>query len=280
MEFPTGGRERLSVTSWPFRNYFDTPNNRERKAGAPRMDMKQFPAFVVEKFGVQNINPLGAHFSSTDDAYLASFREAVTKAGSHLVDLGLGGRYFYDPDASARQAGIDFGCKWIDIAVKLGSPSVRQHLELHPGQKAQIEPAAESLSQLAKYGAKRNIVVNLENDIAKAEDPFVIVAVLEKVNNPYLRALPDFGNSLIGHDPEYNARGVKAMLSHAWNMCHVKDVVEPKEGQLEKVDLRRMFELSKQSSYRGYYSMEYEIDAGDPVTGTQKLVQERLQYLG
>ncbi|MDQ2842731.1 MAG: sugar phosphate isomerase/epimerase [Acidobacteriota bacterium] len=242
--------------------------------------MKEFPAFVVEKFDVRNINPLATHFSSTDAAYLHAFREAVDKAGSHLVDLGLGGRNFYEPDPAARQSALDYGRKWIDIAVTIGSPSVRQHLAVKKGEKPDVATAADGLGQLAEYGAKRNIVVNLENDNAIAEDPFVLVAVIEKVNSPYLRALPDFGNSLIGHDREYNERAVKAMFGHAWNMCHVKDVVERDKGQLEKIDLGTMFELAKQSSYSGYYSMEYEIDAGDPIAGTQKLVKESLQYLG
>ena len=282
VHFPIEARARLAVTSWAFRSYLESPTNQARKHNFRRMDMKEFPAFVAEQFGVRNINPLGAHFASADDSYLASFRQAVNKAGSHVVDLGLGGRYFYDPDPAAVKAAVDYGRKWIDIAVKIGSPSVRQHLELHPGQKPKVAIAAESLGRLADHAAKHNIVVNLENDNARAEDPFVLVAVIEKVNSRYLRALPDFGNSLIGHDREYNERAVKAMLGHAWNMCHVKDVVEREKGGggLEKVDLGKMFDLAKQSSFLGYYSMEYEIDAGDPIAGTQKLVERSLQYLG
>jgi sugar phosphate isomerase/epimerase len=279
IQFPSKPRDRLAVTSWPFRTYIESPTNRGRKASVPGMDLKNFPAFVVEKFGLHNINPLADHFSSTDDAYLAGFRAAVEKADSHLVDLGLAGRYFYDPDATTRQSAVDYGRKWIDIAVKIGSPSVRQHLQVRRGHKPDPATGAEGLRQLAEYGAKRNIVINLENDNATAEDPFLLVAMIEKVNSPYLRALPDFGNSLIGHDEEYNERGVEAMLGHAWNMCHVKDSVEGEDGQMKKVDLARMFGLAKQSSYRGYYSMEFDTDAGDPIAGTQNLVQESLQYL-
>jgi len=244
------------------------------------MDVKEFAAFVVEKFDIRNINPLADHFSSTDTAYLQALREAVDKAGSHLVDLGLAGKHFFDPDPAVRQSAVDYGRKWIDIAATLGSPSVRQHLQLRPGQKPQAALAAEGLGQLAEYGAKRNMVVNLENDNAIAEDPFLLVAVIEKVNSPYLRALPDFGNTLIGHDQDYNARGVKAMLGHAYNMCHVKDTVEADNGERVKVDLARMFGLARQSGYRGYYSMEFDTTAGDPVTGTKRLVEESLQYLG
>jgi sugar phosphate isomerase/epimerase len=152
-------------------------------------------------------------------------------------------------------------------------------LQVRRGQKPDVAMAAESLAHLAEYGTKRNIVINLENDERVAEDPFRIVEVIEKVNSPYLRALPDFGNTLIGHDAEYSQKGVKGMLEHAWNMCHVKDVVQADDGSLVKVDLAAMFALAKQSSYRGFYSMEFDTDAGDPITGTQKLVQETLHYL-
>jgi sugar phosphate isomerase/epimerase len=279
LQFPPAPRDRLALTSWPFRAYLDSPTNHARKASVPGMDLMEFPAFAARKFGVHAINPLADHFRAIDDAYLAGLREAVAKAGSHIVDLGLAAGYFYDPDAGARQSATDYARKWIDIAVKIGSPSVRQHLRVKPGQKPDAGIAAESLGSLAEYSAKRNIVVNLENDNPIAEDPFLLVTIIEKVNNPYLRALPDFGNSLLGHDENYNQRAVKAMLAHAWNMCHVKDLVEGEDGEMKKVDLKKMFELAKQSGYVGYYSMEFDTDAGDPIAGTQKLIEESLEYL-
>ena len=71
---------------------------------------------VAERFAVYNVNPLLSHFSSTDSAYLESFREAVAKARSHIVDLGLPGRCFATTDAGTAEAAIRDGCKWIDIA--------------------------------------------------------------------------------------------------------------------------------------------------------------------
>jgi Xylose isomerase-like TIM barrel len=196
LSFPRQPRERLAVTSWPFRNYINAPGNKAFDRGKLGFDLKEFPSVVARRFGVHNINPLSAHFTSTDQAYLVSFREAVAKAGSHVVDLGLSGGKFYDPDRLKRQAGVDLGRQWIDIAVVVGSPSVRQHVAGDAGAKPDVTLAAESLGQLAEYGSKRNIVVNLENDNAVAEDPFFLTAVIEKVNSPYLRGLPDFGNSL------------------------------------------------------------------------------------
>jgi sugar phosphate isomerase/epimerase len=242
------------------------------------MDMKDFPKFVRDTFGIGNINPLKDHFSSTESGYLAAFNRAVDDAKSKVVDLGLGGKEFYSPDKSARDAAVAFGREGIDMAVAVRSPSVRQHVSGAAGLKPDPALAAESLGRLAEYGAKRNVIVNLENDHPVAEDPFFLAEVLHRVNNPYLRGLPDLGNSLVGHDEDYNERGVRAMFKYAYGMCHVKDVLQG-DGKQYTVNLPRMFEIAKASGYRGYYSMEFDTGSGDPVTGTKRLAEETLKFL-
>jgi sugar phosphate isomerase/epimerase len=277
--FPVKARDRLAVTSWPFRTLIDSPTNRQRDATIPGMDLKEFAAFIVEKFGVHNINPLSDHFHSSDPAYLASLREAIAKASSHIVDLGLSGKQFYSSDAAARAEAVEFGKKWIDVAVAVGSPSVRQHVSGRRGETPNLALAAASLGEMAEYGAKRNVVVNLENDNAVAEDPFFLVSVIEKVNSRHLRALPDFGNSLPSHDAAFNERAVAAMLKHAYNMCHVKDTLRSANGETHVVDLKKMFALAKASGFKGYFSMEFDTKSGDPFSGTKKLIEETLEYL-
>src|ERR1700758_3875497 len=105
LDFPSNPRDRLSLTSWPFRRIMETPGNSDRDRSKTGIDAKDFAAMAVERFGIHNINPLTSHFRSTDPAYLEELRAAVAKAGSHIVDLGHGGRPFYHPDKAKRQAG-------------------------------------------------------------------------------------------------------------------------------------------------------------------------------
>ena len=279
LQFPTRPSDRLALTSWPFRAYMEGPNNSYRDPSKPGMDLIEFARMAIQKFNIHNINPLSAHFRSTEPQYLDTLREAVAKANSHFVDLGLGAGKFYDPDSSIRKAGVESSKRWIDIAVVLGSPSVRQHLGGTRGVKPSIDRAAQSLGELADYGAKKNIVVNLENDSLVNEDPFLIVKIIEKAGNPYLRALPDVGNTMLKGDPAYNYRGVEAMFKHVFNMAHVKDEVVSSKGTVYKIDLAKCFGIAKASGYRGYFSMEWETKAGDPFDGTRRLVKETLHYL-
>jgi len=278
IEFPSNARDRLAVTSWPFRAYMEAPGNSNRDRSKPGMDAKDFAAMAVERFGIHNINPLTGHFSSTEPAYLEQLREAVAKAGSHIVDLGHGGRSFYHPDKAKREAAIEYGKKGVDIAVLVGSPSVRQHINGAPGAKADVNLTAETLGELAAYGEKKNIVINLENDEPVAEGPFFLVAVMEKVGSPYLRGLPDFANSMNpSGDAEQNYKAVAAMFKHVFNMSHVKSAYAA-DGKVYKVDLARLFDIAKQAGYRGYFSMEADMP-GDPFVNTAKTAEETLKYL-
>lgn len=277
LTFPTNPRERLAVTSWPFRFYMDIPGNHD--STKKLIDAKDFAAMVVERFGIHNINPLTSHFRSTEPAYLEELRASTAKAGSHIVDLGHGGRSYYHPDAAKRQDAIEFGKKGVDIALLIGSPSVRQHINGAPGGKADVGLAAETLGEVAAYGEKKNIVINLENDAPVSEDPYFLVTVMEKVRSPYLRGLPDFANSMNPRgDAEWNYKAVAAMFEHVFNMAHVKTAYAGENGKVYPVDLARLFGIAKKAGYRGYFSMETEM-ASDPFADTQRLAEETIRYL-
>jgi len=277
-QFPTRPIDRLALTSYPFRAYMESPHNSARDRSKPGMDILGFARMAIEKFGIHNINPLVAHFSSTESRHLEKLRKDVHKAGSRFVDLGLGGGKFFDPDPAVRQAAVDTGKHWIDVAAILGSPSVRQHLRGRRGVKPSVDIGAESLNKLADYGARKNVVVNLENDSLVWEDPFLIVKMINKAGNPYLRALPDFGNTLQKGDPAYAYRGLVGMFKHVFNMSHVKDEIT-RPNKVYRVDLAKVFGIAKAAGYRGFYSMEWDTGSGDPYMGTHRLVKETLHYL-
>lgn len=276
ISFPTSPRERLSVTTWPFRAYMDSPSNRFRDSSKPGMSLIQFAAMVANRFGVHNINPLSFHFASTDGVYLTQFRKALEKQQVHLVNLELGGRAFYDPDPQQRREAVEYGKKWIDIAGILGAPAVKP--QIREPLRPDVDRAAQTYGAVAEYGARKNIVVDMENDDPVTQDPFFIARVIEKVGNPYLRALPDFGNDAV-KGPQFNVKALTVMFQHAYNMCHVKGKIEGGHGRVYPVNITKAFAIAKVSGYHGYFSMEYDMDSGDPFSATQKLIKETLQNL-
>jgi sugar phosphate isomerase/epimerase len=272
IQFPTGPKDRLAVSSWPFRKLF-SPHG-----GTMRLHM--FPAMVVSRFGVKGIEPLNDHFPSSSDAYLSQFKEAVAKAGAHIVNIPVNpGGSLYDPNDQKRLAAISTAKHWIDIAGTLGSPSIRVSVEGPAGTQPDAAKTLESLKALSAYGAERNIVVNVENDDPHSEDAFFLTGIIDKADSPYLRALPDFCNSMIEKhgDESFNDSALKAMFSRAYNISHVKD--SEMDGEtLYRVNVSKCFDIAKAARYKGYFSMEWE-GRGEPFGGTQKLIELSLRNL-
>jgi sugar phosphate isomerase/epimerase len=145
------------------------------------------------------------------------------------------------------------------------------------GVRPDVALTAEGLGAIARYGESKNVMVNLENDDPVTEDAFFIVKVIDSVNSPWLRALPDFCNSMLKGDEKFNYDAVTAMFKRAYNIAHVKDS-EVDNGRVFRVDLERSFAIAKASGYKGYYSIEFEGE-GDAYAGVSKLIEAALKYL-
>ena len=279
ISFPSAPRDRISVASYPFRAYIESPTNHERDPSLPGMDLTDFAAEVVKKFNVHNIEPHNHHFRSLDSAYLSTFREALGKASVNVVDIAVDGQEsFYDAEPSTREKAITYAKKWVDIAVEIGSLSIRTHIRRPSNSAPSVQRTAESLREVAAYGATKNVVVNLENDDLVSEDAFFLEKVIEAVKNPYLHALPDFANSMQTGSADFNYRALEAMFRHAYCICHVKDGETDDHGKLLSIDLKRAFDILKSSSYRGYCSIEFDA-TGEPYAPTARLIEQTIQYL-
>lgn len=280
LTFPSEPRERIAVASWPFRMYIEAPANKwARNPKLPGIDLTEFPALVVKRFGIHNIEPLDQHFASIEPAYIAKFRAALEKAGCKVVDLPCDVKgCYYDTNPAQRKLSVESGKKWVNVAAELGSPSIRTGYDGPANLAPDVNRMAESLAQLAEYGASKNIIVALENDDNRTQDPFFLVKVIEKVNNPYLRALPDFCNSMMTHDQNFNDRAMRVMFKHAYNISHMKDEEGDDNGKFRTVDVAKCFEIAKAEGYRGYFSMEWEGN-GEPYAGTERLIDKTLKYL-
>jgi sugar phosphate isomerase/epimerase len=234
----------------------------------------------VKTFNVRNVEPYSRHFPSTDKAYLAGFRQALEKARVRAVNIAADGEHsFYDADPAARQKAVAFAKSWIDVATQIGCPSIRTNDPQARNSQPDLQRVVSGLREVADYAAKKNVVINLENDNLVSEDAFFQVKVIEAVNHPYLRALPDFGNSMGTGNPDFAYHAVEAMFGHAYNICHVKESGTDVNGKVFRVDLGKVFGMLKSSGYRGYCSIEYD-GQGDPHAPTTHLVQKTIEYLG
>jgi len=284
VKFPASPRDRIAVAAYPFREYIVGWKGWDGKTpstvpASRQIQLKDFAAHVAEKFNVRHIEPWSPIFPSTDPKYLEQFRTAVEKAKSSVVDIAVDGGYSqYAMDAAVREKAVKASNDWVDVGAALGSPSIRTHIDAAKDSKPDVGRCAETLARVAEYAAKKNVVVTLENDNPDTEDPFFIVQVIEKVNSPWLRALPDFGNSLAAHGEEFSERALDAMFPVAYGICHVKEGEVDDQGKASHVDLEKAFAILKKHGYKGYCSMEYDAP-GDPYKPTAALIEATIKYL-
>jgi sugar phosphate isomerase/epimerase len=256
--FPTKPRQRLAVSTYPFRSLIGS--------GASKMSLAQFAQTIPDRFNVHGIEPWSHHFESTEPGYVRQLSASFKKAGVRVVNIPCDVRVQLCSGAEGRTAGLDLYHKWVEVAILLGSPSLRVHV---PRENC----AVDSLKSLAEYGAQKNIVINLENDDPRSENPYRVLKVIETVNSPYLRALPDFCNSRQLGDEAYNDKALAALFPHAYNISHVKDMETDHKGKVLRVNVDRIFAIAKHAGYRGYFSMEWE-GIGDPYDGTRHLIEQ------
>ncbi|MBZ5664071.1 MAG: sugar phosphate isomerase/epimerase [Acidobacteriia bacterium] len=279
--FPANPRDRLAVASYPFRDFIVPAEYVSASASptAPKMELTEFAAHVKSRFNINKIEPWSSHFRSLDAKYLEKFRTALDRARSAVVNIAFDGQHsFYATDRGERERAIADNKQWIDAAVALGSPGIRTHVASADNQAPDLERCADTLLRIVEHAATRNVVVHLENDDAVTEDPVFLVRLIEKVNSPWLRALPDFGNSLMHKTPEDAYAGVESMFKHAYGICHVKQSEATGQGANVQVDLAYVFAILKKSGFRGCLSMEYD-NSGDPYKETEELIAKSLQLL-
>ena len=275
--FPTEARARIAVATYPFRASIIAPGNRARDPNKPGMDLVQFAQSIPSQFGVHGIEPLNGHFPSSEPAEISKIRAAFDAAGVHTVNIPVDARVdLCSDDPAKRDAGNAIYRRWVDIAVQLGSPSIRVWIPKCP-DPSDLAKAVQALKPTIDYAASRNVCVNLENDDPVYQSEKRVVAAIQLANSPFLRGLPDFGNSLTLGDERFNAESVKRMFAYAWNITHVKDA-ESIEGKRKTVSLGPLFTIAKAAHFRGYYSMESDTDV-DPFVDTKQLIQQVLSLM-
>jgi len=281
IHFAADARDRIAVASYPFRDFIRPPEHGSTTpaTAAPKMELTEFAAHVKARFNINKVEPWSSHFRSLEPRYLDSFRGALDRAKSAVVNIAFDGEHsFYALDRAERERAVADNKHWIDAAATLGSPSIRTHVASADNQPPDLDRCADTLFRIVEHAATRNVVIHLENDDGITEDPVFLVKLIEKVNSPWLRGLPDFGNSLMHKAPEDAYAGVEAMFNHAYGICHVKQSEATGNGANVQVDLAYVFAILKRTGFRGYCSMEFD-NTGDPYQGTEELIAKTLTLL-
>jgi len=269
--------DRVGVSTWSFRNYFES--TREPGADPPgqRLALLDFPEMIAERYKVRNLEFAAAHFPSLEPTYLKELKANLVHAGSRLINIPVDGKQIGGLsalDGAARDSAIEAAKGWIDIAHQLGTRSIR----CDPGDLDAEHLAAtiESYRVLAAYGRGRGVAVLIEDQgETGASYPEALIQILRSVGGPFVGSLPDFGAF---PNRQARDRGLPLLFEYARTVCHARGLKLDSSGNETAFDFQQCVQIAKQARYHGVYSVEAE-DSGDAYQNVQGVINELVRYL-
>tara|TARA_B100000900_G_scaffold289881_1_gene248736 strand:- start:5965 stop:6915 length:951 start_codon:yes stop_codon:yes gene_type:complete len=183
---------------------------------------------------------------------------------------------------SERLLSIENHKRWVDAATEMGCHSIRVNLYGTTKIDRWKDVSKESLLKLSEYASSSKINILVENHGGFSSNAKLLMEVINDINLPNCRTLPDFGNFCIekrGDECIYEYDkyvGVEELLSKA-GAVSAKSYDFDNRGNETTIDYQKMFGLVKKAGYTGYISVEYEgnrLSEKDGILFTKKLIEK------
>ncbi|MEX6691052.1 TIM barrel protein [Danxiaibacter flavus] len=260
-----------------------------RALQAGKLDHLDFPAKARNDFGVEAVEYVNGFFggkkmnfkeAGKNQPYLNELLKRSKDAGvlNHLIMVDEEGPLALPNDKERLQA-VDNHKKWIEAASFLGCWTVRVNLHGDGDSEAKKTASIDSLSRLGEFARPMNINVVVENHGSDSSKGFWMADVIKQVGKANVGTLPDFGNFCISHPwgttqdgckDEYDRyKGVAEMLPFAKGVS-AKTYDFDSNGEQPLMDYKRLMDLVKKSSFKGYIGIEFEGNKGDEEDGIRK----------
>jgi len=182
-----------------------------------------------------------------------------------------------DADPEVRNAAVEAHKKWVDAAAYLGCHSIRVNTFGTMDPDMWVESVKDGLTKLSKYAATKNINVLVENHGWWSSDPVKVMQAINEINMPNCGTLPDFGNWCYKRSENYfggecleefpdKYEGIRLMMPAA-KAVSAKSYAFDENGYETTIDFVRMLQIIKDSGYKGYVSVELDIDTNNEKEG-------------
>jgi sugar phosphate isomerase/epimerase len=207
-----------------------------------------------------------------DNAYLQSLKRQAFTAGLDLCGMSTH-QSFVSPDADKRKANIQKTIASIELAYKLGIPTMRVNTGRwgtsknfdHLMENRGIEPplpgytdedafpwVIESFEKVLPRAEKCGVLLGLENHWGLGLTPEGVLKIVDAVKSPWLQVTMDTGNFL--EDPYARL----AKLAPKTVFVQAKTYYGGGTWYTLKLDYDRIAGILRKHDYRGYVSLEFE----------------------
>ncbi|PHS08213.1 MAG: hypothetical protein COA78_13010 [Blastopirellula sp.] len=240
--------DRIGMTTVVYRARFEATKDKNSGPLTNALTLAEIPEFYADRFKIHNIEFWSKHFESQEKSYLDTIKDAVAKTNSKLTNLQIDSSYNLATDKeSQRNQSINLIKQWIDVAAYLGMSSVRANCG-----SGKVETAIQSLKLLNEYAKSKNIMMLAENHGGISMQPDTLMKIIQSVDSPNLRGLPDFGN-YPNNEVRYPA--LKALMPYA-HLISAKVFELNEKGQHPAYDYGKCLKIAEENGFKGIYSIE------------------------
>jgi sugar phosphate isomerase/epimerase len=227
---------------------------------------------LAAEWGFDAVEILHVQMESEENAYLQRLKQRAFLAGVALCGLSTH-QGFVSPDEEVRDRNIRHTLNCIEIAYRLGIPTIRVNTGRWGTIKSfdelmarrGVEPTPEgrndeeafawvidSLRQCLAKAEECGVTLALENHWGLSRTPEAILRIVREINSPWLRILMDTGNFL--------EHPYQALEKIAPQTVYVQAKTYYGGGTWYTLDLDypRIAALLRKHNYRGYISLEFE----------------------
>ncbi len=196
-----------------------------------------------------------------DDSYLVRLKRHAFNLGLGISGTGVRND-FTAANPATRAEGVQRIMTWIEVAAKIGAPTVRAFADSQPPfrnwqQAANNAPRdtveaylADALRECAEHGRKFGVIVAVQNHGDFINTGAEHLSLLRRVDHEWCAALVDTGKYLTA-DP-YADIAMVAPYAVNWQ---VKETTRS-EADSPATDMQRLVTIIRRSGYRGYVPLE------------------------
>jgi sugar phosphate isomerase/epimerase len=217
------------------------------------------------KHGFDAVDLTGYFFpgypNAPTDQYIFKLKRHAFNLGLALSGTGVRND-FTTADAKVRAEGVHRVKTWIEVAAKLGAPTVRAFADSQAPHKNWREAsgnatretveqwAADALRECAEHGERHGVIVAVQNHLDFISTGSQHLSLLERVNHAWCRAMVDTGS--YATDDPYADIALVAPQAVNWQ---VKETMRSRVDS-PRIDMTRFVTIVRRSGYRGYLPIE------------------------
>ena len=267
----------ISLAQWSLHRRFGLCKPEERPAKVD--DAMDFAKIAKSEFGISRLEYVNSFYRPRigEPTLAAELKKRADDHGvTSLLIMCDGEGICGGAEEKARVQFAENHRKWLELAKALGCHSIRVNAIGEGSKDEQAARCADGLAKLVAAAKPFGLQVIVENHGGLSSDGAWLAGVIQKVGDPAVGTLPDFGNwrdeKGVLHDPVRNV-GLVAPFAKG---CSAKSYDFDAAGNETILDYPKLVAAMRAAKYAGAIGIEYEgkkMSEADGILATRKLLE-------